>query len=159
MTYGLDHERQPELQQKQIYLTQHIAPILSICVLALQWPLEPDRDKKLRMPRELNDHGLRQRLRNPTATGERDATKTKLLPVLFFQINNPTVSDKSAESSECHDSFIATSCDESDENAVDMYHSAVHCMRNAQAARQQLRASSTSCPVCAKFAAYLQHFI
>lgn len=64
-----------------------------------------------------------------------------------------------AESSECDDSFIATSCDESDVNAVDMYHSAVHGMRNAQAARLQLRACTTSCPVCAKFAAYLQHFI
>jgi hypothetical protein len=69
MTYGLDHKQQPELQQKQIYLTLHIAPIHRICVLALQWPLEPDRDKKLWIPRELNDHGLRQRLRNPTATG------------------------------------------------------------------------------------------
>jgi hypothetical protein len=78
---------------------------------------------------------------------------------IFCRINNPTVSDKSAESSEGDDSFIATSCDESDENAVDMYHSAVHGMRNAQTARQQLRACTTSCPVCAKFAAYLQHFI
>ncbi len=149
MTYGLDHERQPELRLKQIYLTLHIAPIHRICVLALQWPLEPDHVKKLRIPRELYDHGLRQRLRNPSAIGERDPTKTKLLPVLFFRINNTTVSDKSAESSEGDDSFIATSCDESDENAVDMYHSAVHGMRNAHTARQQLRACTTSCSVCA----------
>ena len=91
MTYGLDHEQQPELQQKQIYLTLRIAPTHRIWVLALQWPLEPDRAKKLGMRRELNDHGLRQRLRNPTAAGERDPTKKKGLPVLFFQINNPAL--------------------------------------------------------------------
>jgi hypothetical protein len=57
------------------------------------------------------------------------------------------------------DNFIATDCDESDDDAVEMYRSAMAGMRNAQSARRQLRAHTTTCPVCAKFAAFLQHFM
>jgi|LauGreDrversion4_2_1035121.scaffolds.fasta_scaffold339485_1 hypothetical protein len=55
------------------------------------------------------------------------------------------------------DSWI--DCDESDEDAIDMYQSTISSMRNARLARQQLRASTTTCPVCAKFASFLQHFM
>ena len=90
---------------------------------------------------------------------KRPHKKKKDFRYYFSRLTTLHYSDKSADRSESDDSFIATSCDESDENAVDMYHSAVHGIRNAQAARQQLRACTSSCPVCAKFAAYLQHFI
>ena len=50
-------------------------------------------------------------------------------------------------------------CVESDTDAEDLYRSAVAGVRNARASRQQLRRSTNTCPVCAKFATYLQHFI
>jgi hypothetical protein len=50
-------------------------------------------------------------------------------------------------------------CAESDTYGVDLYREAIAGCRNAKKARTQLRAETTNCPVCAKFAAYLQHFI
>lgn len=50
-------------------------------------------------------------------------------------------------------------CVESDTDAEDLYRSAVAGVRNARASRQQLRRSTNTCPVCAKFATLLQHFI
>ena len=50
-------------------------------------------------------------------------------------------------------------CDESESDAEDLYRSAVAGVRNAQVARQQLRASTQHCPVCAQFSAFLQHFL
>ena len=50
-------------------------------------------------------------------------------------------------------------CVESDTDAEDLYRSAVAGVRNARASRQQLRRSTNTCPVCAKFASFLQHFI
>jgi len=50
-------------------------------------------------------------------------------------------------------------CVESDTDAVDLYRSAVAGVRNATASRQQLRRRTNTCPVCAKFASFLQHFI
>ena len=50
-------------------------------------------------------------------------------------------------------------CVESDTDAEDLYRSAVAGVRNARASRQQLRRSTNTCPVCAKFATFLQHFI
>jgi hypothetical protein len=50
-------------------------------------------------------------------------------------------------------------CVESDTDAEDLYRSAIAGVRNARSSRQQLRASTTPCAVCAKFAAFIQHFI
>lgn len=50
-------------------------------------------------------------------------------------------------------------CVESDTDAEDLYRSAIAGVRNARASRQQLRAATTPCAVCAKFAAFIQHFI
>jgi hypothetical protein len=50
-------------------------------------------------------------------------------------------------------------CIESDTDAEDLYRSAVAGVRNAHASRQQLRRTTNPCPVCAKFAAFLQHFV
>lgn len=50
-------------------------------------------------------------------------------------------------------------CIESDTDAEDLYRSAVAGVRNARASRQQLRRSTITCPVCAKFASFLQHFM
>jgi hypothetical protein len=50
-------------------------------------------------------------------------------------------------------------CVESDTDAEDLYRSAVLGVRNARIARQHLRARTATCPVCAKFATFLQHFL
>jgi hypothetical protein len=50
-------------------------------------------------------------------------------------------------------------CDESETDAEDLYRSAIAGVRNARVARQQLRTAIQHCPVCAKFAAFLQHFL
>ena len=50
-------------------------------------------------------------------------------------------------------------CIESDTDAEDLYRSAVAGVRNAHASRQQLRRTTNPCPVCAKFAAFLQHIV
>jgi len=50
------------------------------------------------------------------------------------------------------------SCAESELNAQDMYHEAIMGVRRANNARSQLRSATINCPVCAKFAAFLQHF-
>jgi hypothetical protein len=50
------------------------------------------------------------------------------------------------------------SCAESEQNAQDLYHEAMMGVRKANHARTQLRSATINCPVCAKFAAYLQHF-
>ena len=50
-------------------------------------------------------------------------------------------------------------CTESDTDADDLFRSAVAGVRNASNARQQWRAATTPCPVCAQFASFLQHFM
>ena len=50
-------------------------------------------------------------------------------------------------------------CAESDTHGADLYRQAMASCRNANAARTQLRAETTNCRVCAKFAAFLQHFL
>lgn len=57
-----------------------------------------------------------------------------------------------------HDSR-SESCDESETNAQDLYHEAIMGVRNANHARCQLRSKTINCPVCAKFATFLQHFM
>jgi hypothetical protein len=56
-------------------------------------------------------------------------------------------------------SDYSNDCIETDTNGVDLYCQAVSSLRNANNARNQLRAATTNCRVCAKFAAFLQHFL
>jgi hypothetical protein len=57
------------------------------------------------------------------------------------------------------DDSQVSDCVESDTHGVDLYRQAMASCRNANAARTQLRAETTNCRVCAKFAAFLQHFL
>lgn len=50
-------------------------------------------------------------------------------------------------------------CAESGEDAQSLYRSAIMGVRNANHARQQVRAATVNCPVCAKLAAVLEHFL
>jgi hypothetical protein len=53
----------------------------------------------------------------------------------------------------------SSECSESDSDAADLYRSAIRGVRNARNARNQQRRRTEHCSVCAKFAAYLEHFI
>lgn len=53
----------------------------------------------------------------------------------------------------------SSDCSESDPDAQCLYRSAISGVRNASNARLNLRRQTVNCPVCAKFAAYLQHFL
>jgi hypothetical protein len=63
-----------------------------------------------------------------------------------------------AEEASTDDESESESCDESEPNAQDLYHEAIMGVRRANNARSQLRNATINCPVCAKFAAFLQHF-
>ena len=52
-----------------------------------------------------------------------------------------------------------SSCAESGEDAQSLYRSAILGVRNANHARQQARTATVNCPVCAKLAAVLEHFL
>ena len=71
--------------------------------------------------------------------------------------NKKKFTAEAEEMSTDHDSD-SESCDESEPNAQDLYHEAIMGVRRANHARSQLRIKTINCPVCAKFAAFLQHF-
>ena len=64
-----------------------------------------------------------------------------------------------ASTNDDHTSDYSSDCIEMDTNGADLYRQAVSGLRNANNARNQLRAATTNCRVCAKFAAFLQHFL
>jgi hypothetical protein len=64
-----------------------------------------------------------------------------------------------AEASESSaESDSDSSCVETDTNARSQYRDAIMGVRNAQRARQQMRARTQSCPTCALFASFLRAF-
>jgi hypothetical protein len=69
-----------------------------------------------------------------------------------------TFAGEAEEATTDEDSQVSD-CAESDTHGADLYRQAMASCRNANAARTQLRAETTDCRVCAKFAAYLQHFL
>jgi len=64
-----------------------------------------------------------------------------------------------AEAEESDTTEDSSDCDESDPDAQCLYRQAMNGVRNAKNARTILRGSTMNCTVCAKFAAYLQHFL
>ena len=63
------------------------------------------------------------------------------------------------EAEEDNASSSGSECAESGEDAQSLYRSAILGVRNANHARQQVRAATVNCPVCAKLAAVLEHFL
>lgn len=63
------------------------------------------------------------------------------------------------EAEENNDPSSGSSCVESAEDAQTLYRSAILGVRNANHSRQQARAATVNCPVCAKLAAVLEHFL
>jgi hypothetical protein len=63
---------------------------------------------------------------------------------------------EAAESSAVTDD---SECIKTDTDAADLYRSAIRGVHGARQARQQQRTQTEHCPVCAKFASYLEHFI
>jgi hypothetical protein len=63
------------------------------------------------------------------------------------------------EAEEDNSPSTSSSCAESGEDAQALYRSAIRGVHNANHARQQARAATINCPVCAKLAAVLEHFL
>ena len=104
-------------------------------------------------PAERNNHGRRTRgqaINNRgKGTGGVGNKRTKKMKPKYC-----------GEADETSDTGSATSnCNESDPDAQDLYRQAIRGVRNAGNARSNHRRSSMHCPVCAKFAEYLQHFL
>lgn len=65
----------------------------------------------------------------------------------------------SAEAEETDATDDSSECDESEPDAQCLYRQAMNGVRNAGNARTNLRRATINCPVCAQFAAFLQHFL
>ena len=63
------------------------------------------------------------------------------------------------EAEESEDQPTSSGCSESSEDAQALYRRAVLGVRNARNGRQQKRTETVACPVCGKFAAFLENFI
>jgi hypothetical protein len=55
--------------------------------------------------------------------------------------------------------MLTQSLDETDENAADLYRSAMLGVRNRPNAMHQTRTSSTPCPACAHFGKFIAYFL
>jgi hypothetical protein len=65
--------------------------------------------------------------------------------------------DVEAEEDDVDDDY--SSADESDDDAVDLYRSAMLGVRNRPNALHQVRATTTPCAACAHFAKFLAYFL
>jgi hypothetical protein len=65
----------------------------------------------------------------------------------------------SAEAEETDATDDSSECDESEPDAQCLYRQALNGVRNAGNARTNHRRATINCPVCAQFAAFLQHFL
>jgi hypothetical protein len=65
----------------------------------------------------------------------------------------------SAEAEETDATDDSSECDESEPDAQCLYRQAMNGVRNAGNARTNHRRATINCPVCAQFAAFLQHFL
>jgi hypothetical protein len=81
-----------------------------------------------------------------TSVGKKRSKKTE--PKFCGEASESSTTDKPS-----------SDCSESDADAQCLYRSAISGVRNANNARLNLRRQTVNCPVCAKFAAYLQHFL
>ena len=86
----------------------------------------------------------------PVALGGHKRTRSQHLPSTAFV-------GEAEESSSAGDQ--TSECAEDDTHGADLYRQAIASCRNATKARTQLRAATTKCRVCAKFASFLDHFL
>jgi hypothetical protein len=86
----------------------------------------------------------------PDTRSGRKRTRSQHLPSSSFV-------GEAEESSTAGDQ--TSECAEDDTHGADLYRQAIASCRNATKARTQLRAATTKCRVCAKFASFLDHFL
>lgn len=143
-----------------------------IWVAPIERPTESDRAQAPHAAlADLNRAPLR---RNPTRSAQQSvggcARLTPNAPVVDRNRVSRTDGDRSqpvrrsrscfeAEAEEVDDESESSSVDESDEDAVDLYRSAIMGVRNRPNALQQVRASTTPCAACALFAKFLRYFV
>jgi|LauGreDrversion4_2_1035121.scaffolds.fasta_scaffold68956_2 hypothetical protein len=103
-------------------------------------------------PAERNNHRMRTRAQHIDQRGSSSSVGNKR-----SRKTRPIFSAEAEETSNTGSS--SADCIESDTDAQNLYRQAIAGVRNAGNARSNHRRSSMHCPVCAKFAAYLQHFL
>jgi hypothetical protein len=92
-----------------------------------------------------------------TPTSQRNQRRQQPQPQRQQRSQRRRLEAWAVESSACDDP--SSECVESDTDAQDLYRSAIRGVRNARQARQQIRSATEHCPVCAKFAAFIAHFM
>ena len=133
-----------------------------------------DSDRALAPNAAPADHIRAPLRRNPTRSAQQSvggrALSTPNAPVVDRNSVSRTDRDRSqpvrrarscyeAEAEEVDDEAESSSVDESDDDAVDLYRSAIMGVRNRPNALQQVRASTTPCAACALFAKFLRYFV
>jgi len=112
-------------------------------------PLEATDDQQLQQGQTAGTRTLRNSDRNVTRRPRPEA-----------QPRRPKRRMRQAEAEESSvETDYNSSCVESDINARSQYRDAILGVRSANRARQQMRAITQCCPICAQFATYLAHFM
>jgi hypothetical protein len=93
----------------------------------------------------------------PRATAPHGPAKARAKRSRNSRFIGEAAEDSSNEDDNASD--YSSDCIEKDTNGADLYRQAVSGLRNANNARNLLRAATTNCRVCAKFAQFLQHFL
>ncbi len=105
-------------------------------------------------------HEQQSRQGNTAGSLRNSARNTSRRPRPEAQPRRPQRRMRQAEAAESSaETDDDSSCIESDTNARSQYRDAILGVRNANRARQQMRANTQRCPICAQFAAYLIHFM
>jgi hypothetical protein len=145
--------------------TVTLPPICVEDVVVLDTSAESSDDMWIRPPaRERSEANHEQQSREGNTVGRRtsriSARNTTRRPRPEGQPRRPQRRMRQAEAAESSaETDEDSSCIESDTNARSQYRDAILGVRNATRARQQMRANTQRCPICAQFAAYLIHFM
>jgi hypothetical protein len=140
-------------------------PIRGDDVVVLETSAESSDDMWIRPPvRERSEAGHNQQVQQDHIAGRRTARNparnTTRRPRPDAQPQRPQRRMRQAEAVESSvETDDDSSCVESDTNARSQYRDAILGVRNANRGRQQMRANTQRCPVCAQFSAFLIHFM
>jgi hypothetical protein len=138
-------------------------PAAQEIVQVLSTSSDSDDSMVILLPRQRTTTGAAQQApiiaTNTRGSASRSRVNTRSRVAGQKRSRNP-VPKLCGEAEEASTTGDATSdCDESEPDAQMLYRQAISGVRNAHHARTQHHMATMTCPVCAKFAAYLQHFL
>ncbi len=138
-------------------------PAVQEMVQVLSTSSDSDDSRMPPLPRQRSSRGAALQApiiaTNQRGSGSRSRVNTRSGSAGQKRSRNP-VPQLCGEAEETSSTGSATSnCDESEPDAQMLYRQAITGVRNAHQARNQHRIATMNCPVCIKFAAWLQHFL